>query len=590
MQEASRRSSLEVLTRPIWFAPLLLAFSALLSYVYADRNMPIPDEGALLTAAVKILRGGVFYRDIDAYAFPGVSYLLAGMMSLFGEHLSIARTLAGSFYCATVLGVYACAIALVDQRRAALCGLSLLSLKFFAFPIYTMFFYADPSIAAAMLALALFLRHPFDGASGRLFWIGVLTGLSVFTKQSTGIYVAIVFAVVLCFPRFAQGPRRLNKRMAEASSYGAGLLLVVGGISAYFASQGVFGDMIRGGLLRPFTGYLPTSGVSFLPPLQWWNLGELRSAGPIYFSQLYLELTLHWTQPGDAMRSFYELIGEIPSRVLYSTIPIVFGACAWLWVRGFRLPPDRTDDDTHATDDDYDDDEASLARLRFFSAAGVSLAITISAFPRSDFIHVITIYPAIILILFAVCRPGLLGRGWKDRSGSVQDDPQGRRRRIETGFVVALLITTTFLAVLYDSTLTHRLSVDRADLWVKPRDAWLERLTAYIQAQVPPDEPLFVYGHEAQWYYLSDRYTPRPFSQLYPGMTGDETGAELAALIRETRPRVIVQGVLRWPGTPPIPDTTRELQRVIEQLYAIDRRAVRYPPNARVLRVWRLRE
>ena len=76
------------------------------------------------------------------------------MMSLFGEHLSVARAVAGSFYCATVLGVYACAIALVDQKRAALCGLSLLSVKFFAFPIYTMFFYADPSVATAILALA----------------------------------------------------------------------------------------------------------------------------------------------------------------------------------------------------------------------------------------------------------------------------------------------------------------------------------------------------------------------------------------------------------------------------------------------------
>jgi hypothetical protein len=51
-----------------------------------------------------------------------------------------------------------------------------------------------------------------------------------------------------------------------------------------------------------------------------------------------------------------------------------------------------------------------------------------------------------------------------------------------------------------------------------------------------------------------------------------------------------VQGVLRWPGTPPIPNYTQALQRTLKELYRIDRRAVRYPPNARVLRVWRLRE
>ena len=68
LQENSHSTPLDVLTRPTWFAPLLLALATGLSYVYADRNVPIPDEGQLLTAAVKILRGGVFFRDVDAYA------------------------------------------------------------------------------------------------------------------------------------------------------------------------------------------------------------------------------------------------------------------------------------------------------------------------------------------------------------------------------------------------------------------------------------------------------------------------------------------------------------------------------------------
>jgi hypothetical protein len=576
LQEVSRHAPIDVLTRPIWFSALLLTLAAALSYIYADRAMPASDEGALLTAAVKLLHGGVFYRDVDAYAFPGASYLLAGMMSLFGEHLSVARTVAGSFYCATVLGVYACAVALVDQKRAALCGLSLLSVKFFAFPIYTMFFYADPAVAAATLALALFLRHPFDGASQRLFWVGVLTGLSIVTTQSTGIYVAAVFAMVLCFPGFAHGPRRRVGRLAEVMIYGSGLLLVVGSMSAYFASQGVFGDMIRGGLLRPFTGYLPTSGVSFLPPLEWWTFGELRSKGPIYFSQLYFELVLHWTRLDQAARGFYFGLGEFASRVLYSAIPIAFGACAWLWIRAFREFPETSEGD----------DVDALARARFFTAAGVSLAITVSAFPRTDFIHVVTIYPAVVLVLFALCRPSLLGRGWTRGASSIQN----RRMRFETALVTLLLITTTFLALRHDATLTHRLSIERADLWVKPRDAWLERLVEYIQTQIPEGDPFFVYGHEAHWYYLSDRYTPRAFSQIYPGMTGDETGEELAALIRETRPRVIAQGVLRWPGMPSVPAYTRELKRTLDQLYELDPRGVRNPPISRALQIWRLRE
>jgi len=586
LQEDSRPVPLDVLTRPIWFAPFLLVLSASLSYGYADRAMPVADEGALLTAAAKLLHGGVFYRDVDAYAFPGVSYLLAGMMSIFGEHLWVARALAGSFYCTIVLGVYACAVTLMEQKRAALCGLSLLSLKFLAFPIFTMFFYADASLAAAILALALFLRHRFKGPSLRLFGVGVLTGLSIVTKQPTGIYVAAVFAVVLAYPAFAHGPRRRVSRLAEFSAYGLGLLLVVGAMSAYFASQGVFGDMIRGGLVRPFTGYLPTGGVSFLPPLEWWNLGELVSRWPVYFPQRYVELLVGWTQPGEASRDFYLGIAELVSRILYSAIPILYSACAWIWIRAFRSPSTVEEDDE---DEDQDEESRALARSRFFSAAGVSLAITLSAFPRADFTHIMTIYPTVALLLFALGGPSRLGQRGSRRGPTASARP-ARRIRVEAAFVGGLLLATTLLSSRYDATLTHRLSIERADLWVKPRDAWLGQLIEYIQIQIPKGEPLFVYGHEAQWYFLSDRYTPRPFSQLYPGMTGDTTGEELAAMLRETRPRIVVQGVVRWPGTPALPHYTRELARTLDELYRSDPFAVPSPPKTGVLRVLKLRE
>ncbi len=583
LKEASRPTPLESLTRPIWFACVLLVLSAAISYFYADRNIPVQDEGSVLAAAAKILRGGIFYRDVDTYTFPGISYLLAGAMSLFGEHLSVARTLAGSFFCAMVLGVYACALALMDRRRAALCGLSVLSLKFLAYPIYTMYFWVDPSLAAALFALALFLRHSFAGPSMRLLAIGVLTGLSIVTKQSTGIYVAVVFAVVLGFPAFAHGPRRRPGRLAELAAYAAGLVLVLASMSAYFASEGLFGEMVRGGLLRPFTGYLSTSGVSFFPPLAWWHFGDLDSYGPIYFSQLAVELVLNTTPPIQSIRNFTLGLGEFVSRILYSAIPIAFGACAWLWLRAFRASS------SDGRREEHHDAEQTLARARFFSAAGVGLAITVSAFPRADFIHVISIYPAVALVLFALCQPALLGVN-SIHTDEIRTHEQRRRMHFETVFVALLLLTTTALTLRNDATLSHRLSIERADLWVRPRDAWLERLIPFIRAQVPEDETLFVYGHEAHWYYLSDRYTPRAFSQIYPGMTGDETGEQLAQLIRATRPRIILQGVLRWPGMPPVPAYTPAFKRTLKRLYKLDPEAIADPPDPNLLRVWRLRE
>jgi hypothetical protein len=588
LQKASHPQWVDFLSRPTHFAPILLALSVSLSYIYADRAMPVPDEGALLTAAAKLLHGGVFYRDVDAYAFPGVSYLLAGMMSIFGEHLSVARALAGSFFCTIILGVYACALTLMDRRRAALCGLSLLSLKFFAFPIFTMFFYADASLAAAILALALFLRHSFGGPSARLFGVGLLTGLSIVTKQSTGIYVAAVFAIILLSPALVHGPKRRFSRTRELLTYGSGVSLVVGIMAAYFSSHGLFVDMIRGGLVRPFTGYLPTGGVSFLPPLEWWNFGELKSQWPIYFPQRYVELVIGWTQPGDVMRNVYLGVGESISRIVYCTVPIVYGACAWVWIREFRLPA--SDDDRGNSDEDAEHkDEQTLARSRFFSTSGISLAITLSAFPRADFTHIMTIYPAVVLVLFALSRPVPLGRGRAQLAGLAQAGHE-HRIRFEAAFVAFLLIATSFLSLRYDATLTHRMSIERADLWVKPRDAWLERLVEFVQIQIPEGESFFVYGHEAHWYFLSNRYTPRAFSQLYPGMTGDPAGSELAMMIRNTRPRVVAQGIVRWPGTPVIPAYTGELEKALQELYRSEPLALTAPPKAGILRVMTLRE
>lgn len=596
MTEASRTPPIELLTRPIAFGPVLLALSAALAIAYADRSMPIPDEGAYLTAAVKILHGGVFYRDIDAYVFPGASYLLAGVMSIFGEHLAVARTLAGCFFCAMVLGVYACALALVDQRRAALCGLSLLSLKFFAFPIYTMFFYADPSLAAAILALALFLRHPFRGPSARLFGVGVLAGLSIVTKQSTGLYVAAVFGLVLALPAFAHGPSKPGRRLSELAAYGAGVLLVFGGMAAYFASQGLFAEMLRSGLLRPFTGYLPTSGISFWPPFEWWQFGDFPSHQTVYLPQLYYELVLNRALPAGPSQAFYFDLGELASRLVYLSIPLAFGVCAWLWIRGFgrRDAGQGTRDGLLAAAlDRLSDEPGSLvlerAHGRFFTAAGVCLALTASAFPRVDFIHVITIYPAIVLVLFALDRPARLGLDWRQRAW-LEPVTRGLRVRIEAGIVALVLLVTATLALRYDAILTHRVSIERADLWVKPQEAWLGPLIDYVQHHVPKGAPLFVYGHEAQWYYLSDRYWPHPFAQLYPGMTGDDTGAVLAAMVRKLRPPLILQGILAWKGMPPVLDTTPELARTITELYEPVPLALPGHPSPKRVRVWRLRE
>jgi hypothetical protein len=118
---------------------------AALSWWFATRTQPMWDEGAILTAAAKLLRGGVFYRDIDAYWLPGSAYLAAFAMKLFGEHLSVARALAAVSYLVMVLGLYALALRVVGPHRAALFGLCLICLKIAAWPALTAYCWILPS-------------------------------------------------------------------------------------------------------------------------------------------------------------------------------------------------------------------------------------------------------------------------------------------------------------------------------------------------------------------------------------------------------------------------------------------------------------
>jgi hypothetical protein len=511
--------SLDRICRPAVFAPVLLALSLGVAYWLADRGLPNPDEGAYLTAAAKILRGGVFYREIDAYPFPGSSYLLALAMSVFGEHLSVARALAGAGWCASVLGVYAAALQLMDRRRAALCGVSLLALKFWAFPNFSAYLYSDLALAFALPALALFLRRDPRGNPRQLLVLGGLAGLTLLAKQNTGLYLGGAMAALLLAP-----PHEGRQRLRNLSLFAGGVAAITLPVAVYFAWHGLLGQMLFSGLIRPFSGYLPTSGVSVLPPLAWWQIGQLReAAGAPYLPILLSEMIQRQLLPGSAPG--WWLAGEFFSRAVYAGLLLAFAAAGVQWLRGRR--------------------DAS-----FVAATCLCLAIAASAFPRADYPHIINVYPVVLLMLFGL--------------------RTGKPARLTVAGVALGLLLTSLLAVRYDSFLSHRLSLERANLWVRASDAWVKPLVETVQRNVSPNEPLFVYGHEAHYYFLTDRYFPWPFSQLYPGMAGGDGGKRLAAVVRETRPRLVLDGVASWPGTPRLVKSTADLKATLDALYIHD--------------------
>lgn len=495
--------------RPAIFAPLLLALGAGVSAWYASRGLPFSDEGAVLTAAARILRGGVFYREIDAYWYPGAAYLAAFSMSWLGEHLSVARGLAAALYCVVLLSLYAASLRLLDPARAALFGLSLLCFKFVGWPAFSVYIYSDVSFAFACAGIALVLGALETRAPARLALAGVCVGLSLVSKQNLGIYLALASAL-LCG---RAGPRALI-------AFAAGVAVPVGTMAIYFAVHGLFVQMILSGLIRPFTGYLPTSGIPFTPLLAWWELGSLRDmAAAPYLPLDYFRMAMEGRLPGESLASFWWLAGEAFSRAVYTAVPLAF---AWVAVRAFRARgsqrPPRAD---------------ALIAFALLALAGVA-----SAFPRADFFHIISVFPLVLLLLFGLAQPG--------------DSAGARKPWLEGAAVGLALVLCTWLAVTHRSKLTHRIELPRADVWVDPAEAWMQPLVEMVSEELAEGERLFVYGHESHFYFLTGRFYPWPFSQLYPGQAGGDGGRALARLLVEKPPKLVIQGVQEWPGVPTI--------------------------------------
>lgn len=545
--------------RPAVFGPLLLVVSALLSAAWAVHFVPNPDEGAVLTNAMKILDGGVFYRDIDAYPYPASNYAAAAAMAVFGESLGVARALAALLFCIVVVSLWSAALGLVGTRRAAVFGCSLLGFKLIGFPLFTTYTYADFSFAFGCLAVPLVLDEHARGRPLRLFAAGLCIALCFASKQSLGLYLVAAVAAQLGMPRLL-ARRAGGRRASDLAAFAAGVAALTLPMFGYFAAHGVLGAMLHSGFVRPFTGYLPMSGISAVYMLEWWNFGALHAdnTAAVYLPLIPLHLLRTGGFPLEPLYVLWWPLLELFARVVYTSVPLVLGLAFWRWLRSWR--------------------EGAAADTRLFVLAQLAFCFVLSAFPRADWGHVVNVYPVVWLLLFA-----LLPRG-------------PRAARVEAGAVALGLAASAVLTLAMFGRMTYSMELERAHIRVEPRDAWLEPVIEEIRRRVPPGEPLFVYGHEAHIYFLADRYNPWPFAQLYPGQTGPGGGEAVIAVLERRRPRLVYRGLGGWPGSPslhaylPALETwVREEFRRVPALFEHHPPAVGGPPHPSVVELRRAR-
>lgn len=554
------------------FGVVLLLLAGLQSWWFALHGFGGSDEGQILVSASRILRGAVFYQDIDAYPFPGSNYLLALAMAVFGEHLSVARYLAGFIYTGIVVTLYFTSLRLLDEKRAALFGISLLGCKMLAWPAYTSYFYWDVSMLAASVA-ALLLLGLLDAktlAAGpnertRLLGIGAATGFALITKQSIGIYLGFAITVVLVLRAFIDARESPSGSAPAASPTSAlvkpfgplalGFVVVVAPMVLYFAAEGLLGQMIYSGLIRPFTDYADTSGISFSKPLRWWELGSLQGTKLFfYYPVIYWRVMAKELLPGTPEAySTYWMVGEVFVRWVYTSLPLVFGSAAVICIRSRAQLADR-------------------ANLRFMAFTLIATAVTASAFPRADFTHIIGVYVVVLLLMFASV----------GRVVGLHSESTSRTRlfrKFEATLATGLALLFFGFSYVQHAAMTTHILLPTADLMVLPQDGYYASVVKHVRDQVPEGEPFFIYGHEAHYYFFTQRFSSWKFSQLYPGQDGGDEGRALTEMLKKNPPKVVMQGFLNFPGLPNLQEYTPILREYLRENYESDDRVFkRYPP------------
>lgn len=534
------------------FGIAVVLLAAALSAWMLDQGLGGADEGWLLSSADRVAQGQVYYRDLDAYPFPGASYLLAAAFRTFGVHLAVSRVLEALLFCAMVACLLGIASRVLTPVRAALFSLCILGMKVIAWPTFSVYSHYDAAFTGACAGLWLLLRHPFAGPSWALFGAGVGAGMALVSKQNVGVYLLACAAglVALARPLLGTAPLAPRRRLAELACLFAGVAAVGLPFAIHFAAEGVFGAMLASAFLRPFSEYLPTSGVSYGVPLRWSELGDMQPVVAfIYFPLTYWLMIFREQLTGVADYRVFWLAGELFARSLYTALPVALAGAAALAARAVirrDAAPERA----------------------FVIVTCASLSVVASAFPRADFAHVISVYPLVLLLLFG-CWERVVGRRLP------------RVIWLEGALVAAGLAGCAWLAVERSAQLTETIELERARFRAYPHDAYIESAVRYIEEELAPGERLFVYGSDASYYFLTGRHYDWPFPQLYPGHEGGDGGRQLVLLLRRRPPSMVIQASQRIPGMPPLSSYAPELDAHVRENFAPDPLVFRRHPPPR---------
>lgn len=546
--------------RNVVFLPLLITtIAGLACYgLFYRRGLWLSVIAYGVSPAERVMLGEVPYRDFLFNYTPGILWLNAALMKVFGARLLVINTGLLVFKLSGLLCLFWAARKLVGGWLALVpVALTLAWLGHrHVFNVHPAQYY----LPFALLGLILLLKYDQDGKRRWLVQSGLATGLVFVFKHNVGVLLlACATAAILLRDTLlddANSRRRISFGLKGVATCWAGFALVAGLLAAVLQEQGALGPMVSH-FLHHAAEYSEERAVG-LPPLK-----SVVPAAATLFAAAVPGVILLRRLP--RLFLFYVTFAVIaiaaailiPERFVFlkdsATAAIAYVPMALFASAGaIALRRQRTNT------------ESKRWRSRLLIVALFSAGVYLEVYPRADYYHLVRVLPPVFLLMVVL-------------SDRVTDSVKAYLRG-HTGIHLsgpALCVACPFILLaaigIKDTWLPQfeglrfadntELTIERGrGLKAGKREAqFANGLTAMIEANSSPDDLIYSFARRGgAMYFLANRRNPTKLLWWDSVGVAPEEREAVISIVAARRPRlVIIQDAL----------TDARVRRVVDENY-----------------------
>ena len=490
-------------TGPRWFNRVPWAGLAVLiasgAYFALFYHVPLssPDEGLIATAAERILRGQVPYRDFFSELGPGSFYLQAAIFKLGGINVSVLRLTAWFLGVALSGLIFYLSRQLMGMPAAFLPPLVFVTI---CYPHYYQISHHWWGNLFFLLMVLCLSGHAKRACGDNPAWLklsllvaGMLSAATALCMQSKGawaVLIGLVWLVVIERRLGGQAWRgALRRGAAQGFYFLLGLGMVTGLMAGYLGAHGVLGAWVHDNLVFLFTNYRPYESAPNayswvrLTRLMSWLLREHSEWALFYVVEFY----------------FFSLVGPA----------IAFAGAAWQLLRPERV-------------------ELSRPHLLSLYLLG-GLGCLFSELHASNTYHFVSASPLMLILLVYSCLCAY--RRWTWPRGPLW---------AAAGVTLIFALLGARLAFRHFVSSQAPVSCRRGTDY-RPADAAAEYqqwITA-IEKAVAAGEETFLFPYDAHLYFLTGTQNPTRYDVLLAGFHSPQQVEEAIRSLRWRRPRYI---------------------------------------------------